>query len=73
MKLRLEPRPQENNPKVLRHYIRMLHDELAEAYLQIAGVPAAAHATDCAINQAPAHRPGPCDCGAWMRHREFSQ
>jgi hypothetical protein len=27
-------------------------------------VPSENHASDCAVNQAPAFRPGRCDCGA---------
>lgn len=42
----------------------VLHELLADAYLGLAGVPADVHSSECATNQAPAYRPGPCDCGA---------
>ena len=35
------------------------------------------HASDCALHNAPAYEPGPCDCGArrktffaWLRHMD---
>lgn len=42
----------------------LLPELLADAYLALPGVPAEAHSSECAINQAPAYRPGPWDCGA---------
>ena len=54
----------ETDPAVLHGQIEQLNELLAEAYIKRAGVPAAAHSTDCAVNQVPVFRPGPCDCGA---------
>lgn len=44
--------------------ISVLNELLADAYLAESGAPAENHKSDCAINQAPSYRPGPCDCGA---------
>lgn len=54
----------EMDARVLHGQIVALNVQLAKAYVAAAGVPAGDHATDCAINQAPAFRPGRCDCGA---------
>lgn len=69
MTLRPQPHPTETDPKVLHSHIGVLNEELAEAYIRLAGVPAEWHSTECAINQAPAYRPGPCSCGAAKTER----
>ena len=54
----------ETDARVLHSQIEQLNELLADAYIKRSGAPAAAHQTHCAVNQAPAFRPGPCDCGA---------
>lgn len=54
----------ETDPRALHAEIEQLNELLAEAYIARAGAPAGAHQTGCAVNQAPAFRPGPCDSGA---------
>jgi len=40
-------------------------EEAFDAYLRkVAGAEAIQHASDCAIHNAPALKPGRCDCGA---------
>lgn len=53
-----------NASRELHAAISVLNELLGEAYLAKAGVPYEKHSNDCAIKQAPAYRPGPCDCGA---------
>jgi hypothetical protein len=65
--LRPQPSKDETDPAVLHDHIEVLTEELAEAYLKSAGVPPEAHSSECFINQAPAYRPGPCNCGAAKR------
>ena len=72
MNLRPQPPLHETNTVALQRYIGELHRELAEAYIRLTGLPAAKHTTDCAVNQAPAYRPGPCDCGAVGRLSELT-
>ena len=50
----------------LRTEISWLNMDLAEAYIEQAGA-SGGHSSERAINQAPAFRPGPCDCGASAR------
>ena len=57
----------ETSALALQAEIGSLNEALAEAYVHLAGAPPGSHATECAINQAPAYRPGPCDCGARVR------
>lgn len=64
-----------NSAKALLEYTRMvdrraredaeleigrLHEELAAAYIKLSGTDQ--HASDCATSNAPAMKPGPCDC-----------
>jgi hypothetical protein len=58
----------ETDARVLHEEIGRLNEQLADAYLARAGTPAQAHTSECAINQAPAYRPGPCNCGAVQRN-----
>lgn len=48
----------------MQDLIGQLNEKLADRYSANAGVPAQAHEVQCAINQAPAYRPGPGDCDA---------
>jgi len=48
----------------MQDIIGQVNEKLADRYLANAGVPAQDHDAQCAINQAPAYRPGPCDCDA---------
>lgn len=61
----------ETSALVLQAEIAGLNEALAEGYVDLAGVPPGSHATECAINQAPAYRPGPCDCVARIRAGNF--
>lgn len=54
----------ETDASLLHAQIEQLNEFLADAYIKRSGAPAAVHQTDCAVNQAPAFRPGPCECGA---------
>lgn len=52
-----------------RHAAREVEaDESEEAFdrqlKQVVGGRAIVHASDCAVHNAPAYEPGPCDCGA---------
>ena len=40
--------------------LESLREELAEAYIALSG--RADHSSDCATSNAPAMKPGPCDC-----------
>ena len=51
----------ETSTLALRTKISWLNIHLAEAYIEQAGA-SGGHSTECAINQAPAFRPGPCNC-----------
>ena len=52
---------EEKDAAALRSLISQLNEALAEAYIEESGHKY--HTYDCAINQAPAFRPGPCTCG----------
>ena len=52
------------DPRLLHGEIEQLNELLSDAYIAQSSAPPLAHRTDCAVNQAPAFRPGPCDCGA---------
>ena len=49
-----------------------LREELAAAYIKLSGTDQ--HASDCATSNAPAMKPGPCDCkeNEWLK-RQLSQ
>ena len=57
----------ETSARALHDEIAVLNEALAEAYIELAGAPPGSHATECATNQAPAFRPGACDCGASLQ------
>jgi hypothetical protein len=57
----------EMDASVLHGQIEVLNQRLAQAYITQAGLPAGSHRSDCAINRAPALRPGRCDCGVAVR------
>src|SRR5205814_5113872 len=71
--LRLTRANRDTQPPAIQRRIQELNEELAEAYINVAGVPPEAHTPECAINQAPAYRPGPCDCGATSRVADSAQ
>ena len=57
----------ETSAPALHGEIADLNIALAEAYIELAGAPEGSHTMECATNQAPAFRPGPCDCGASLQ------